>query len=87
MLKNIKVISFAPLVLMILINVPKAIDPVERRNLCKKYQQRVLDEMAYSFPTFWWRRIVPHSAKIKKVKLLPSHFLNRDISHLWLSKE
>ncbi|MGA2957890.1 MAG: ABC transporter substrate-binding protein [Thermodesulfobacteriota bacterium] len=65
----------------------RTMDPVERRNLCKKYQQRVLDEMAYSFPTFWWHRIVPHSAKLKGVKLLPSHFLNQDLSHLWLSKE
>jgi peptide/nickel transport system substrate-binding protein len=62
-------------------------DPAERRNLCKQYQQRVLGEMAYSFPTFWWHRIVPHSAKLKGLKLLPSHFLNQDLSLLWLSKD
>ena len=65
----------------------RTIDPAERRNLCKQYQQRVLGEMAYCFPTFWWHRIVPHSAKLKGLKLLPSHFLNQDLSHLWLSKE
>jgi len=43
--------------------------------------------MAYNFPTFWWHRIIPHSAKLKGVKLLPSHFLNQDLSQLWLSKE
>ncbi len=65
----------------------RTLDPKERRNLCKQYQQRVLGEMAYCFPTFWWHRIVPHSAKLKGVKLLPSHFLNQDLSQLWLSKD
>jgi peptide/nickel transport system substrate-binding protein len=43
--------------------------------------------MAYCFPTFWWHRIVPHSSKLKGLKLLPSHFLNQDLSLLWLTKE
>jgi len=43
--------------------------------------------MAYSFPTFWWARIVLPSAKLKGVRLLPIHFLNQDLFHLGLSKE
>jgi ABC-type transport system substrate-binding protein len=65
----------------------QAMDPAERRKLCKQFQIRVLDEMAYVVPTLWWHRMTPISPKVKGVKLLPSHFLNQDLSNIWLSKE
>jgi hypothetical protein len=43
-----------------------------------------MDEMAYAIVTPWWHRIVAHSPKLHGVKLLPSHFLNQDLSNLWL---
>ena len=65
----------------------QAMDPSERRELCKKFQVRVLDEMGYIIPTLWWHRMIPISNKVKGVKLMPSHFLNQDLSNVWLSKD
>ena len=65
----------------------QAMDPSERRELCKKFQVRVLDEMGYIIPTLWWHRMIPVSNKVKGVKLMPSHFLNQDLANVWMSKE
>jgi len=65
----------------------QTMDPAERRKLGKQFQLRVLDEMAYIVPTLWWHRMIPLSPKVKGVKLLPSHFLNQDLSNVWLSKD
>jgi peptide/nickel transport system substrate-binding protein len=65
----------------------QAMDPSERRKLCKQFQVRVLDEMAYMVPTLWWHRMIPISHKVRGIKLLPSHFLNQDLCNVWLSKD
>jgi len=65
----------------------QAMDPAERRRLCKQFEMRVLDEMAYIVPTLWWHRMIPISHKVRGMKLLPSHFLNQDLSNVWLSKD
>ena len=65
----------------------KAMNPAERKKLCDQFQKRVLDEMAYCLPTPWRHRIVPYSAKVKGWKALPSHFLNQDLTNVWLAKD
>ena len=40
--------------------------------------------MAYGFPVIWLQRIVPHAAALKGYKVLPSHFLNQDLTDVWL---
>ena len=65
----------------------QTMDPTERRKLCKQFQMRVLDEMVYMIPTFWWYRASPFSPKVHGVKLLPSHLLNQDLSTVWLTKD
>ncbi len=65
----------------------QTMDPAERRKLCKQFQVRVLDEMAYIIPTLWWHRMTPLLPKVKGVKLLPSHFLNQDLANVWLGKD
>lgn len=65
----------------------QALDPQERKKLCTQFQKRVLDEMAYGFPLPWAQRIVLHSSKMRGWKALPSHFLNQDLTDVWLSKE
>jgi peptide/nickel transport system substrate-binding protein len=62
-------------------------DPAERKRLCHQFEKRVLDEMVYALPVLWRQRIVPHSAKYKGWKALPSHFLNQDLANVWLSKD
>jgi len=65
----------------------QAMDPAERKKFCHQFEKRVLDEMVYALPVLWRQRIVPHSAKLKGWKALPSHFLNQDLSNVWLSKD
>ena len=65
----------------------QAVDPAERRKLCKQYELRVLDEMTYMIVFLWWERIIPVPSYVHGVKLLPNHFINQDRSTIWLSKD
>ncbi|MBI2002952.1 MAG: ABC transporter substrate-binding protein, partial [candidate division NC10 bacterium] len=65
----------------------RATDPVERKKLVWAFERRVLDEMAYQWPTLWWQRIIPHWAKLRGWKITPSHYLNQDLRDVWLAKE
>ena len=65
----------------------RAINPVERRKLCKQYELRILDEMTYMIAFLWWDRIIPVASNVRGLKLLPNHFINQDRSTIWLSKE
>ncbi len=65
----------------------RAVDPEERRRLCRQYELRVIDEMSYMVPFLWWYRAMPVPTYVKGVKLLPNHFINQDRSTLWLSKD
>ena len=65
----------------------RATDPAERKKLVWAFERRVLDEMAYQWPTLWWQRIIPHWAKLKGWKITPSHYLNQDLRDVWLAKD
>jgi peptide/nickel transport system substrate-binding protein len=65
----------------------QAMDPAERKQLCRQFQIRVLDEMAYVCLAPWRHRIVPYHAKVKGWKALPSHYLNWDLADVWLSQD
>lgn len=60
-------------------------NPERRKQLAWQYERRVLDEMAYTFPTLWWQRIIPHSTKMRGWKIMPSHYLNQDLATIWLA--
>ncbi|MFQ5840024.1 MAG: ABC transporter substrate-binding protein, partial [Candidatus Methylomirabilales bacterium] len=55
----------------------RASDPKERRRLIRTFEQRLLDEKVYTFPTLWWYKINPHWAKVRGWNQLPSHYLNQ----------
>ena len=59
-------------------------DPQKRNQLVWQFEDRAMSEMAYAFPVIWWQRIVPHAAALKGYKVLPSHFLNQDLTDVWL---
>jgi peptide/nickel transport system substrate-binding protein len=63
----------------------REIDPEKRKQLVWEFERRVLDEQAYIVMTPWWQRIIPHSAKMKGWKILPSHYLNQDLANVWLT--
>jgi len=65
----------------------QAMDPKERKRICQQYQIRVMDEMAYAYPVLWNHRIILHSAKMKGWKIMPSHYLNQDLTQVWLDKD
>ncbi len=64
----------------------RELDPEKRKQLIWQFEQRALDEQAYIALTPWWQRIVPHSSKMKGWKIGPSHYLNQDLSNVWLSQ-
>jgi len=61
-------------------------DPAEQRKIMRAYEKRALDEKAYQFITLWWYRIIPHRSYVKGWKVSPSHYLNLDLSNIWLDK-
>ncbi|MGH6815428.1 MAG: ABC transporter substrate-binding protein, partial [Hyphomicrobiaceae bacterium] len=61
-------------------------DASEQRRVMRLYEKRVLDEQAHNFITLWWYRIVPHRAYLKGWKISPSHYLNQDLSTVWIDK-
>ena len=65
----------------------RATDPKERYRLIRQFEKRVLDEMAYQFPTLWWHRIIPHWARVRGWIITPSHYLNQDLTDVWLAPE
>jgi peptide/nickel transport system substrate-binding protein len=37
-------------------------------------------------PTIWWHRIIAHSAMLKGWNITPSHYLNQDLTDVWLDQ-
>jgi peptide/nickel transport system substrate-binding protein len=61
-------------------------DEAEQRRIMRAYEKRVLEDEAHSAITLWWYRIIPHRSYVKGWKITPSHYLNQDLSHVWLDK-
>ena len=51
----------------------------------RQFEKRALDEQAYIVNTHWWQRIIPHSSKMKGWKVAPSHYINQDLTDVWLT--
>jgi peptide/nickel transport system substrate-binding protein len=58
----------------------------EQKKLMRAYEKRVLDEEAHNHITLWWYRIIPHRSYVKGWQITPSHYLNQDLSVVWLDK-
>ncbi len=61
-------------------------DPAEQRRIMRMYEKRGVSEMAYQFVTLWWYRIILHRSELKGWKTSPSHYLNVDLSNIWLEE-
>ena len=61
-------------------------NPAARNQLVGQFERRVMDEMAYAFPVLWWYRIIPHSSKMQGWKISPTHYINQDLSTIWLAQ-
>jgi peptide/nickel transport system substrate-binding protein len=61
-------------------------DVAEQRRLMRQYEKLILDEEANNFVTLWWYRIIAHRSYMKGWKITPSHYLNQDLSGVWIDK-
>src|SRR6266404_2792744 len=61
-------------------------DPATQRALMREFEKHVVDGEAHEFPMLWWYRIIPHRSYVKGWKISPSHYLNQDLSTVWLDK-
>ena len=61
-------------------------DPAEQRRIMRLYETRGVSEKAYQFVTLWWYRIILHRTAVKGWKTSPSHYLNLDLSNIWLEE-
>jgi len=61
-------------------------DPQKQHALMVDFQKQVTDAEAHAIKLVWWNRIVPHRSYVKGWKISPSHFLNQDLSTIWLDK-
>ena len=52
--------------------------------LMRQMEKLALDENVNSFITLWWYRIIPHRSYVKGWKISPSHYLNQDLSGVWI---
>jgi hypothetical protein len=60
-------------------------DPEKRLRVVRQFEKRLLDEKAYQIYVLWWKRIIPHWAKLKGYKAGPSHYLE-DLQDVWISE-
>jgi peptide/nickel transport system substrate-binding protein len=60
-------------------------DPRKRAQMVRDFERRALTE-AYSVPFLWWNRIVAASSRMKGWTLTPSHYLEQDLTDVWLEK-
>jgi peptide/nickel transport system substrate-binding protein len=59
-------------------------DAVPRRQLVREMEAHLLTE-AYQVPFLWLNRTVTMPSKVRGFIMTPSHFLNQDLSGLWLA--
>ena len=61
-------------------------EPAKQRGLMRDFERYVLDTEAHEIFLLWWYRMVPHHSYVKGWKVSPSHYLNQDLSTVWLDK-
>ena len=58
----------------------------KQRALMRLYETRVIDTEAREFPMLWWNRMIPERSYVHGWKIGPSHFINQDLSNIWLDE-
>ncbi|MBV8778082.1 MAG: ABC transporter substrate-binding protein [Alphaproteobacteria bacterium] len=61
-------------------------DFAEQRQLMRQFEKYVLDTEAHAIFLLWRYRIVPYRSYVKGFKISPSHYVNQDLSTIWLDK-
>jgi len=63
----------------------RATSSAERRKFLREFEKRAMTE-AYIVPTIWWHRIIVTWKQINGWYMSPSHYLNQDLSTVWLNQ-
>lgn len=61
-------------------------DFAKQRQLMRAYETRIIDTEAREFPMLWWYRAIPERSEVHGWKIGPSHYINQDLSNIWLDK-
>ena len=56
----------------------------QQKPLLRKYEKRVLNDLASQAITLWWYKINPHRSYVKGWKIAPSHYLNQSLDNIWI---
>jgi peptide/nickel transport system substrate-binding protein len=61
-------------------------DPAAQRAAMRQFEKRVLDDQVHAIFLLWWQRIVPYRSYVEGWKINPSHYVNQDLSTIWLEQ-
>jgi len=61
-------------------------DPAKQQAQMRDFEKYMLDTEAHAIWVLWWHRIVPYRSYVKGWKIAPTHFINQDLSRIWLDK-
>jgi len=61
------------------------VDPRQRAKIVRDFERHALTE-ANSVPFLWWNRIIANSTVVKGWHLTPSHYIEQDLTEVWLDK-
>jgi peptide/nickel transport system substrate-binding protein len=64
----------------------RELDKSKQKEMLLQFAKYVLDEQAHGIFLLWWQRIVPYHSYVKGWKIGPSHYVNQDLSTVWLDK-
>ncbi|MGH7093130.1 MAG: hypothetical protein ACREFB_06305, partial [Stellaceae bacterium] len=51
-----------------------------------QFAKYVMDTKAHKIMVLWWYRIIPYRSYVKGWKVSPSHYINQDLSNIWLDE-
>jgi peptide/nickel transport system substrate-binding protein len=63
----------------------RAVDPVARRRIVNELERYALTT-AYNVPLLWYHRIITKHRKIKGWHFTPSHYVQQDLTEVWLDE-
>ncbi|HET6948218.1 MAG TPA: ABC transporter substrate-binding protein [bacterium] len=63
----------------------RSVDTPHRMALVRQFEKRLLDDRVWQIYVLWWKRIIPHSARLHGYKISPSHYLE-DLQDVWISE-
>src|SRR3954469_12947937 len=61
-------------------------DPKKQREAMRAYEKHTLDTEVHEIVLPYWYRIIMGRSYVKGFKISPSHYLNQDLSSIWLDR-